>query len=96
MERLRRFLLNNGGAGPYGVSADLSELSPGDVIQLRNAEGRPYHSLIISYIFYPAVPENIFICSHSSDSRNRRLSAYRYAAAEGIRIVGARRELPAT
>ena len=43
VELLRRFLLNNGGAGPYGVSADLSELSPGDVIQLRNAEGRPYH-----------------------------------------------------
>ena len=96
VELLQRFLLNNGGAGPYGVSADLSELRPGDVIQLRNADGRLYHSLIISYIFYPAVPENIFICSHSYDSRNRRLSAYSYAAAEGIRIVGARRELPAT
>lgn len=94
VELLRSFLLTNAGAGPYGEPAELAGLRPGDVIQLRSDTGRLYHSLIVSYIFYPAVPENIFICSHSYDSRNRRLSTYSYAAAEGIRILGARRVLP--
>lgn len=93
VELLREFLLGNEGAGPYGRAEELSGLRQGDVIQLRNSAGRLYHSLIISYIFYPAVPENIFICSHSYDARNRRLSTYDYAAAEGIHILGARREL---
>ena len=96
VELLRSFLLTNSGTGPYGENRELSQLRPGDVIQLRNSEGRLYHSLIVSYIFYPAVPENIFICSHSFDSRNRRLSTYNYAAAEGIHILGARREIRST
>lgn len=91
VELLRQFLLSNEGAGPYGVGAELSELRPGDVIQLRNGAGRLYHSLFVSFIFDPPVPENIFIYSHSYDSLNRRLSTYDYAAAEGIHIVGARR-----
>ena len=93
VEFLRTFLLTNEGTGVYGEQSELSGLLPGDVIQLRNSAGRLYHTMIVSFIFYPAVPENIFICSHSYDARNRRLSTYDYAAAEGIHILGARREL---
>lgn len=92
VEYLNRFLLTNTGTGVYGEPCVLSELLPGDVIQLRNYAGRLYHSLIVSFIFYPAEPENIFICSHSYDARNRRLSTYDYAEAVGIHISGARRE----
>lgn len=92
VEYLNRFLLTNTGTGVYGEPCGLSELLPGDVIQLRNYAGRLYHSLIVSFIFYPAEPENIFICSHSYDARNRRLSTYDYAEAVGIHISGARRE----
>ena len=93
VEFLRTFLLTNEGTGVYGEQSELSGLLPGDVIQLRNSAGRLYHTMIVSFIFYPAVPENIVICSHSYDARNRRLSTYDYAAAEGIHILGARREL---
>ena len=93
VELFRQFLLNNSGAGPYGEEAELSGLRPGDVVQLRNSAGRLYHSLLVSFVFYPAVPENILVCSHSYDARNRQLSSYDYAAAEGIHILGARREL---
>ena len=69
------------------------DILPGDVIQLRRGDGSFYHTMIVSYIFYPGRPENIFICAHSYDARNRRLSTYDYAGAEGIHILGARREL---
>ncbi len=90
---LREFLLSNDGAGVYGETAELSDLSAGDVIQLADSDGRLYHSLIISAIFPPYTPDDIFICAHSDDARNRRLSSYGYAEAEGIHILGARKEL---
>ncbi len=93
VEFLKDFLLTNQGTAVYGEERELPQLQPGDVIQLRNNAGRLYHSMIVSYIFYPGTPENILICSHSYDARNRRLSTYDYASAEGIHIIGARREL---
>ena len=93
VEYLQRFLLNNDGTAVYGERAELSGLRPGDVIQLRNDEGRFYHTMMVSFVFYPARPENIYTCSHTYDARNRLLSSYNYSAAQGIRILGARREM---
>lgn len=89
---LRRFLLTNKGTAVYGEAAPLERLMPGDVIQLRNSSGALYHSVIISYIKEPVSPRNIFVCAHSYDARDRRLSTYNYARAEGIHILGARYE----
>ncbi|MDY4587774.1 MAG: amidase domain-containing protein [Oscillospiraceae bacterium] len=93
VEFLNRFLLNNEGPAVYGELMELSQLRPGDVIQLRNSEGRLYHTMIVSFNFYPGTPDRIFICSHTNDARNRRLSSYNYAEAVGIHIAGARREI---
>lgn len=93
VEFLNRFLLTNSGPAVYGEARELSRLRPGDVIQLRNSEGRLYHTMIVSYIFTPGDPDRIFTCSHTYDARNRRLSTYSYAEAVGIHISGARREI---
>ena len=93
---LREFLLTNLGTGPYAEKAPLSELRRGDIIQLVDPSGRFYHTVFISAILSPAVPENIFVCAHSVDSRNRRLSTYDYADAVGIHILGARKEIALT
>lgn len=90
---LREFLFTNRGPGVYGEEAPFSELRRGDIIQLINSSGRFYHTVFISAIFRPAIPENIFVCAHSIDARNKRLSAYDYADAMGIHILGARKEL---
>lgn len=89
---LREFLLTNRGAGVYAEEAPLSELRRGDIIQLMNSAGRFYHTVIISAVLNPVTPQNIFVCAHSVDARNRRLSTYNYAQASGLRILGARRE----
>lgn len=90
---LREFLLTNLGAGVYAEEAPLSELRRGDIIQLVNSDGRFYHTVIVSAVLSPVIPQNIFVCAHSVDSRNRRLSTYDYADAAGFSILGARKEL---
>lgn len=90
---LREFLLTNRGTGVYGEQVPLSELRRADIIQLINREGRYYHTVFVSAIFEPATPENIFVCAHSVNARNRRLSTYNYADAAGFHIIGARREI---
>ena len=89
---LRRFLLTNKGTAVYGEPAPLERVEPGDVIQLANSNGILYHSVIVSYVKRPAIPQNIFVCAHSYDARDRRLSTYNYAKAEPIHILGARYE----
>lgn len=90
---LREFLLTNRGTGVYAEEAPLSELRRGDIIQLVNSNGQFYHTVIVSAIFSPAEPQNIFVCAHSVDARNRRLSTYNYADAAGFHILGARKEI---
>lgn len=90
---LREFLLTNRGAAVYGEEAALSELRRGDVIQLINRGGEFYHTVFVSSVLCPAVPENIFVCAHTVDSRNRRLSSYNYDELFPIRIIGARKEI---
>ncbi len=90
VEFLHRFLLSNKGAGVYGADVSLSRLSAGDVVMLKDGEGRLYHSVIVSYILQPATPRSIFVCSHSYDRRNAPLSVYDSRNAVGIHILGAR------
>lgn len=90
---LREFLLTNLGTGVYAEEAPLSELRRGDIIQLVNSDGRFYHTVIISAVLSPVIPQNIFVCAHSVDARNRRLSTYSYADAVGFKILGARKEI---
>ena len=92
VQYLRRFLLTNNGTAVYGVDSSLANIEPGDVIQLKNSNGILYHSVIVSYVKQPASPQNIFICAHSNDARDRRLSTYNYAEAKAIHILGARYE----
>lgn len=90
---LREFLLSNRGTGVYGEAAVLPEIQRGDIIQLINEQGRFYHTVIVSAVLNPLIPENIFVCAHSDDSRNRRLSTYNYADIFPIHIIGARKEI---
>lgn len=92
VQYLRRFLLTNKGTGVYGEESPLENLIPGDVIQFRNNAGILYHSVFVSYVRKPVNPDNIYVCAHSYDARDRRLSTYNYAKAEGIHILGARYE----
>ena len=77
------FVRENGGTGPRGFDVtDESQIEIGDVIQLANAEGQFYHSLLISEI----TDDDILICAHSDDSLDRSIYTYNFASLRIIHI----------
>jgi hypothetical protein len=80
-----RFLTQNWGIGPFGRAADLSEVLPGDFIQLGNGV-RFYHTLFV----LSNEGGEITIATHTQDSLDRPLSSYSYVHIRSIHILGAR------
>ncbi len=83
---LHTFLLGNHGPGPYAAEAPRDALMPGDIVQLRDATGAYYHSLMALAM----EDEEIYIAAHTIDSYWRPLSSYRYAHASYLKILGGR------
>jgi hypothetical protein len=88
VEYLFNFLTTNNRQGPYGKIAQRSEMEIGDIIQLKNALGVAYHSLIICDI---SESGEIYVAAHTYDSYHRALSSYHYWQARYIHILGARK-----
>lgn len=85
---LYNFLTGNTGDGPFGREVGAGSLDIGDVIQLGNAKGNFYHTLIVTGFNN----DTYLVCAHNDDSRNRPLNTYRYARARFIHISGVRFE----
>ena len=82
---LQEFLLNNSKSGPQGKACALNEVEIGDIIQLRQNPKRFNHTLIITKI----QADEIFVCAHSNDAFNRKLSTYNYIELLPIHIIKA-------
>ncbi len=83
------FAAQNGGTGPYGREVGFEDLELGDFIQLANASGEYYHTLIVTGF----EPNDILICAHTDDALNRRLSTYNYASLRLLHVDGIRVEV---
>ena len=76
--------------GPFGYATEREYVSPGDVVQLSNADGDFYHTLMITGIS----GEEIFVSAHSNDALDRPLSSYVNASGmRYIRIIGVIRRM---
>ena len=84
------FLTSNRGEGPYGAETDETNLRVGDVVQLQNADGTYYHTLLVSGF---DAAGGILVAAHSNDAYDRPLSTYTYAAARFLQVWGVRVEL---
>lgn len=84
---LNDFLTTNTGPGPVAQLAELPEAETGDIIQLQNAEGVLYHSLVV----LGNRRNNILVAAHSGDSVLRPLSSYSYANAILLHVLGFRK-----
>lgn len=80
------FAAENGGTGPFGYAVPLERVLPGDVIQLSDAAGDYYHTLIVSAV----EGGEIYVCAHSDDAADRPLSSYSNSSERAIAIGGAR------
>ena len=80
-----KFILANLSPGINAHIENLKNLQIGDIIQIRQKPNKAYnHTLIISKI----ENDEIYVCAHSDDAKNRPLSTYNYEEALGIHIVG--------
>ena len=71
--------------GPFGYATERQYVSKGDVVQLSNADGDFYHTLMITGID----GDEILVSAHSNDALDRPLSSYVNATGmRFIRIIG--------
>lgn len=88
---LYNFIVNNQGVGPFARKVDISEVEPGDFLQLGTGSGHFYHSPFIVSVGSPATPDNVLVAAHTYDADNRQLSTYNYGEVRFMHIVGVRR-----
>ncbi len=77
--------------GPYaGVATSRSQVEVGDIIQLADANGRFYHSLVISEFS----GNEILVCANSDNALDRPLSSYNYSSLRVLHILGSMLDVP--
>lgn len=77
--------------GPVGEEAEISDLQPGDFVQLRFVPGPFAHNPVIVAVGSPPAPDNILVAAHSEDADYRPLVTYPIQAVRFLHIVGVRR-----
>lgn len=81
---LYEFLIQNQYEGPRGIEISRSELELGDIIQLSFGNNIYGHTLIVTSL----ENDEIRICAHTIDSKNRLLDTYSYEKARFLKING--------
>ena len=84
------FISENGGVGPYGIEVGDAEVREGDVVQLADADGDFYHTLIITGFR----GGNTLVSAHTNDALDKPLSEYNYSSLRYIHIEGIRIRIP--
>lgn len=83
------FASQNGNIGPYGILTDAAGVFEGDVVQLADATGDFYHTLMITGFS----EGQTLVSAHTNDALDRPLSEYNYASLRYIHIEGVRIEV---
>lgn len=77
--------------GPVGRECQLTDLLPGDLIQLSFNGERYQHTPVVVSVQSPYTPSDILVAAHSYDADNRPLSTYEYQWIRPIQIIGVTR-----
>ena len=81
---LQKFLTENKTRGPFGQVVDLTKIQTGDIIQIKQNPSRFNHSVIVTKI----EDGQIYVCAHTYNVKNKRLSSYPYIELLPIHIQG--------
>ena len=92
---LYNFLVNNTGVGPYGHEADLSEVLPGDLVQLILDEDDWQHTPVVTGLSgdEPSL-DGVLVAAHSYDCNCRPLTSYPIRSVRFLHIDGVRSFCP--
>lgn len=87
VEYLYRFLVKNQSVGPVAVETDISQVKPGDIVQL-SFDGETFsHSPVIVSVGDPPSLSNILVAAHSYDVDNHPLSEYLFVRLRFLHIT---------
>lgn len=91
VQYLYDFLTRNLGAGPFATEVSLSQLEPGDVVQLAiDREDRYQHTPVVVRIDGEPSLTNVLVAAHSNDVDYRPLSTYNIRKIRCLHIEGVR------
>lgn len=81
------FLTNNQGFGPVVVETDISQVEPGDIVQLSfDGESFSHSPVVVSVGKSPSV-SNILVAAHTYDADNRPLDSYAFVRKRFLHIT---------
>ena len=87
VNELYNFLINNQGKGPKAVEVKISDIMPGDIIQLDfDGDGSFDHTPVVVDTG-DFTSDTVLVAAHSNDSDFRPLSTYNYAAIRFLHIM---------
>ncbi|MDD3394423.1 MAG: amidase domain-containing protein [Anaerotignum sp.] len=87
VEFLHNFLVKNQGIGPVAAEVDISQVEPGDIVQL-SFDGMVFsHSPTIVAVGATPLPSNILVAAHTFDTDNRPLNTYQYVSIRYLHIT---------
>ena len=94
VEYLYRFLTRKeNSVGPTARESVLSEIQPGDLVQL-SFDGETFsHTPVVVYADRPRRTGDILVAAHSQDADNRPLNTYAYQKIRYLHITGINRPL---
>ena len=91
VQYLYDFLTRNLGAGPFATEVSLSQLEPGDVVQLAiDREDRYQHTPVVVRIDGEPSLTTVLVAAHSIDVDYRPLSTYNIRKIRCLHIEGVR------
>ena len=92
VEPLYSYLMREKDHGIFAEEIDVSEVEPGDIVQLsfngKNFQHTPFVTHVYSSSRREVSYDGIKICAHSYDSHDRPLDSYQWRAIRFIRILG--------
>jgi len=87
VNQLYDFLINNRGVGPRAELIDLSEVLPGDLIQLDFGGTNGFDHTPVVVDSGQGTPDTILVAAHTNDSDFRALSTYNYVRYRALKII---------
>ena len=85
VEYFYNFMTGNQGLGPFAEETELSQVLPGDLIQLGNGDGF-YHTPIVTGF----AGARVLVSAHTFDALDRPLDTYYFERIRCIHILGVR------
>ncbi len=88
------FLIRNLGEGPFAVETSLSQIEPGDPIQIITAGNTAYHHtpIVVRVDGTPTI-DTVYVAAHSNDCDCRPLSSYKLRMMRCLHIEGVRKQI---